>query len=78
MKTFAHFDLQGMIHSVITVEAPEGVVAMLEPEPGRLVAEIDAPQLKAPSEDIEKIQELARRYKVATPSIPRYKLTKSS
>jgi hypothetical protein len=78
MKTFVHFDARGTIHSVINLDAPEEVMAMLELEPGKLVAEIDAPQLTGPSEDIEKMQELARQYKVATPSIPRYKLTKSS
>jgi hypothetical protein len=77
MKTFVHFDPGGSIHAIVSVDAPEGVTVMLEPEAGRLVAEIDAPKLEFRTDDIEKVREFAKQNKVVTPWSPRCKLTKS-
>jgi hypothetical protein len=77
MKTFVHFDSVGSIHAVVTVDAPDGVTAMLEPEPGLLVAEVDGSEFESAAGEAEKIREMVKNYRVATPSGPRCRLTKS-
>jgi len=77
MKTYVHFDALGSIHSIITVDAPAGVMAMMEPEPGLSVAEIDAPELDSAAGDVEKTREMAKSYKVDMSAGSRYKLSKA-
>jgi hypothetical protein len=77
MKTFVHSDAAGGIHAFITVDAPDGVTIMLEPEPGLMVAEVDGPELVPATDDVEKLREIAQNYVVATPSLPRSRLTRS-
>jgi hypothetical protein len=40
MRTFAHFDSEGTIQSIVVVDAPKGVNAGLVPETGLDVAEV--------------------------------------
>ena len=63
MRTFVHFDVEGRIHSVVTVDAPEGVRAMVAVEPGMSVAEVEFPELlKTPTTEaeVEKIRSARR------------------
>lgn len=41
MRTFAHFDSQGTVQSIVVVDAPKGVNAGLVPETGLDVAELE-------------------------------------
>jgi hypothetical protein len=77
MKTFVHFDSAGSIHAFITVDAPDGVIAMVEPAPGLLVAEADGPELASAAGNVETMRELAKAYKVEPSSSPRCRLTRS-
>jgi hypothetical protein len=58
MKIFAHHDRTGAIQSLIGVDAPEGVEAMLEPEPGVLVTEIQGLDLELDAENVDAVREL--------------------
>jgi hypothetical protein len=79
MKTYVQFDAEGKIHSVVTVEAPEGVRAMVDVEPGLSVAEIDAAKLKAPrtDSDVDKIRKLTQGYRVSVRAAAKATLTKA-
>jgi hypothetical protein len=77
MKVFVQFDAAGSIHSVVTLEAPEGVTVMREPEPGLLVAEAEGAELQQAAGDVEKIRELVKTYRVATPAGPRCRLARA-
>jgi hypothetical protein len=79
MKTYVQFDADGRIHSVVTVEAPDGVRAMVDVEPGLSVAEIDVADLKAPAMDSEMdtFRALTQQYRVAVPPAAKVKLTKA-
>jgi hypothetical protein len=70
MKTYVQFDANGRIHSVVTVEAPEGVRAMVNVDPGLSVAEIDAADLEAPmtEADVDKIRTLIQDYRISVPA----------
>ncbi len=67
MKTFAHHDSDGTIHSLVLVDAPEGVEVMLEPEPGELVTEIEGVELEFErgAENVDAVREFVESYKVA-------------
>ena len=79
MKTYAQFDADGKIHSIVTVDAPAGVRAMVDVEPGLRVTEVDAAGLAAPTTeaDVEKVHALARDYRVSAPAEAKAKLTKA-
>lgn len=79
MKTYVQFDADGRIHAVVTVEAPDGVRAMVDVEPGLSVAEIDAAELKAPTTDsaVDKIRALTQDYRVSVPAAAKATLTKA-
>jgi hypothetical protein len=79
MKTYVQFDADGKIHSIVTVEAPDGVRAMVDVEPGLSVAEIDAAELKAPTTDseVDKIRALTQDYRVSVPAATKGTLTKA-
>ena len=80
MKTYVQFDADGKIHSVVTVEAPDGVRAMVDVEPGLTVAEIDFADFKAPTTDTEadKIRALTQEYRVSVPAAAKVTLTKAN
>jgi len=79
MKIYVQYDAEGNIHSVFSVDAPEGGGAMLAPEPGLLVGEIEAEgiELRSDESDSERLLEIANTYKITTP-IPRLQLTKKT
>jgi hypothetical protein len=70
MRTYVQFDAEGTIHSIVTVDAPEGVRAMVDVEPGLSVAEIDAAELKAPTTDseVDKLRALMQGHRVSVPT----------
>jgi hypothetical protein len=70
MKVYVQFDAAGAVQSIVTVDAPEGVRAMVDVEPGLAVAEIDAAEFQAPTTDseVEKIRALMKDYRVSTPA----------
>src|SRR4051812_34629236 len=75
MRTFVHHDKTGTIHSLVCVEGPPGVEAMLEPEPGIVVTEIDGAELELRSEDIRSVQEYLTTHAVeASPQASPVKL----
>ncbi len=79
MKTYVHFDAAGKIYAIVTIDAPKGVDAMVDVDPGLSVAEIDGPELKAPTtdSDVEKTRALMRAYRVSAPAAAKAKLTKA-
>ena len=78
MRTYVQFDADGTIHSIVTVDAPEGVRAMVDVEPGLSVAEIDSAALKAPTtdSDVDKIRALMQGNRVSVPAAAKATLTK--
>ena len=79
MRTYVQFDTDGKIHSVVTIDAPDGVRAMVDVEPGLSVAEIDAAELKAATtdSDVEKIRALSQEYRVSVPAAAKATLKKA-
>jgi len=79
MKTYMQFDADGKIHSIVTVEAPDGVRAMVDVEPGLSVAEIDTAEIKTPTTDseVDKIRTLTHNYRVSVPAAAKATLTKA-
>jgi hypothetical protein len=79
MKTYVQFDGDGAIHSIVTVDAPEGVRAMVDVEPGLSVAEIDGAGFKPPTTDSEmsNVRALTQGYRVAVPAGTKATLTKA-
>ena len=79
MKTYVQFDADGKIHSIVTVEAPDGVRAMVDVEPGLRVTELDAPELAAlaTDSDVKKVRSLMRDYRVSLPAATKATLTKA-
>jgi DUF1009 family protein len=79
MKTYVQFNADGKIHSIVTIEAPDGVRAMVDVEPGLSVAEIDTAEFKAAATDadVEKISALTQDYRVSVPAAAKATLTKA-
>jgi hypothetical protein len=79
MKTYVQFDREGKIHSIVTVEAPPGVHAMVDVEPGLSVAEVDAAKLKAATtdSDVDKMRALTQEYRVSVPAAAKATLKKA-
>jgi hypothetical protein len=79
MKTYAQFDAAGRIYSVVTVDAPEGVRAMVDVEPGLSAAEIDTAEIKTPTteSEVEKIRALMQGYRVSVAAATKAPLTKA-
>ena len=79
MNIYAHYDLDGNIHSLIGVEAEEGAFAMRAPKPGLFCAEIEIEglELKNDSSDPEALFEIAENYRLQTP-LSSLKLVKKS
>jgi hypothetical protein len=65
MRTFAHHDGSGTIRALITVDAPDGIMAGLVPDYGVLVEEVEGVDLTPSELDIESAREIFERYKVA-------------
>jgi hypothetical protein len=63
MRTFAHFDSEGTIQSIVVVDAPDGVNAGLVPETGLSVGEVEGIEIDLTAEG-EKIRGVLERYKV--------------
>ena len=57
MRIFVHHDEAGTIHSLIGVDAPPGVEAMLAPEPRILVTEVEGVELDFRPEYVEQVQQ---------------------
>ncbi|MCW5977551.1 MAG: hypothetical protein KIT09_05720 [Bryobacteraceae bacterium] len=68
MKIYAHYDSDGNIRSMVTVEGPEGAGVMLTPDTGLSVAEIEGLTLKGGMEDVEELRNIAANYKVKAPA----------
>jgi hypothetical protein len=79
MRTVVHYDSAGAIHSFVSIDAPEEVRAMMEPEPGLSMAEIEGLELSAAAQDrdLEKVREIMKTHRVSTRSAPRATLTKA-
>ncbi len=78
LKTYVQFDAGGTIHSIVTVDAPNGVRGMVDVEPGLSAAEVDIPELKpaATDSDLNKVRAVAQNYRVSLPPGAKATLTK--
>jgi hypothetical protein len=78
MKVIAHYDVDGTIRALMRVDAPEGITAMVAPEPGLFAGEVDLAELEADDDgSVEALESLLKTYRVATP-VPRLKLARRS
>lgn len=70
MKSFAHHDRTGIIHSLVVVDAPEGVDAGVEPELGMLVTETDDIELGDDAQNLDAVRAFleSRKVEVRKPS----------
>jgi hypothetical protein len=75
MVVYAFYDLEGNIHSLVTVNDPEGKGVMLTPQPGQLVAEVEGLELTPDKLNFDTLREIAASHVVKTP-LPRCKLVK--
>jgi hypothetical protein len=77
MKAYVHYDSSGAIHDLIVVDAPADRIAMLAPQPGLFVAEVEGkvPGLKPEPDktDPEELRKSLQTLRVAIP-IPCCKL----
>jgi len=64
MKIYAHYDLDGNVHSLIAGSGEKGLQAMLTPEPGLSVAEIVGVKLDN-AQDFDAIRKIAESHRVA-------------
>jgi hypothetical protein len=65
MRTHVHFDVEGVIHSIVHVTAPEGAGMMLAARPGLSVAETEGLRFKGDASDLAKVRALAKSHKVS-------------
>jgi len=63
MKIYAHYDSSGNIHSLITSSGEKGLNAMLSPEPGLSVAEIEGLKLDD-DRDVDAIRKIAETHTI--------------
>ena len=79
MKTYVQYDTDGRIHSIVTVDAPAGVRAMVDVEPGLSVAEIEGAEFKPPAtdSDMSNVRALTQGYRVVVPAGTKATLTKA-
>lgn len=64
MKSFAHHDRAGVIHSVVVVDAPEGLAAGVEPELGMFVTQTDGIELGEDADNLEAVRAFLDSHKV--------------
>jgi hypothetical protein len=78
MKTYVQFDTDGTIHSIVTIEGPNGVRGMVDVEPGLSAAEVDIPELKpaATDSDLNNVRAVAQKYRVSVSPAAKATLTK--
>jgi hypothetical protein len=65
MKTFAHYDAEGNVRALITVNG--GKMAMLTPKAGQFVTEIDPVEMDPQKMDIAAIRKMANGMKIPPP-----------
>ena len=75
MVVYVHHDLQGNIHSLVVVNAPEGAGVRPAPQPGQFVAEVEGLELTPDKLNFDTLREIAASHGIKTP-VPRCKLVK--
>jgi hypothetical protein len=75
MVVYAYYDLEGNIHSLVTVNDPEGKGVMLATRPGQLVAEVEGLELTPEKANFNTLRDIAASHVVQKP-LPRCKLVK--
>jgi hypothetical protein len=75
MVIYAFYDLEGNIHSLVTVNDPEGKGVMLTPQPGQLVAEVEGLELTPDKANFETLRDIAASHVVEKP-LPSCRLVK--
>lgn len=70
MRSFAHHDRTGVIHSVVLVDAPDGVRAGVEPDLGVIVSETDGIALGDDADNLDGVRRFldGRKVEVIPPS----------
>lgn len=64
MKSFAHHDRAGLIHSLVVVDAPEGVEAGIEPELGILVTLTEGVELGDDVDNLDAVRDFLDSHKI--------------
>jgi hypothetical protein len=75
MVVYAYYDLEGNIHSLVTVNDPEGKGVMLATRPGQLVAEVEGLELTPEKANFNTLRDIAASHVVQKP-LPRCELVK--
>lgn len=76
MRTFVHSDSDGTIHSLIVVDAIEGVAAGPVPEPGLHVDEVEGVELEIDQFDSDAAREIFETHRIEPTSPSPRKLLK--
>ena len=79
MNSYVQFDSAGTIHSVVIIDAPDGVQAGIDVEPGLSVAEIDSSDIKPPTTEAElnELVAFAQNYQVSVPEVAKAELKRA-
>jgi hypothetical protein len=72
---YAYYDLEGRIHSLVSVNTTAGKNVLLAPRPGQFVAEVESLELSAEKANFNALRELAESHVVQKP-LPRCRLVK--
>lgn len=75
MVAYAYYDLEGRIHSLVSVNTTAGKNVLLAPRPGQFVAGVESLELSAESANFNALRELAESHVVQKP-LPRCRLVK--
>jgi hypothetical protein len=76
MRVIAHYDADGTIRALVRVDAPEGMIVQVAPEPGLFAGEVDLAGLEVDDDgSVEALESVLKTYRVATP-VPRLKLAR--
>jgi hypothetical protein len=75
MVVYAYYDLEGNIHSLVTVNDPEGKGVLLASRPGQFVAEVEGLELAPEKANFATLREIAASHVVKKP-LPRCRLVK--
>ena len=76
MKTFAHLNASGVVQAIVTLDAPDAIRAGLQAEPDQVIIEVDSAELTSAGNDVEKVREILKDYRIAQPSPQRATMTR--
>ena len=71
MKTFAHYDSNGVVRALVAVEGPDHINAALVPQSGHSSAEIEGLQLDISTQDVQHVRKVAKELRVQPARVTR-------